>query len=625
MTLADLPVLNPSTPGKEAKRSVLVAALFAIFGAFYALARAAASAPPDVTSSTDPVFSAAFPRGWGIAQTMWTGAATWPARLAAGDYGTTLAVVAVVVLAIALIMVMHPDILARQGPQYVSPARRITTVVIALVLAFLIFFAVGRIDDIFSTPPSMMEGLPRRRLFGFAALSAIVFGGIWSFVGPKDFGRRIPLRISHGALGGLGVWAAVTFATMLSREPRAFLSGSLDTFYTLLTVDAANGTPGATAGWAISSDVLTAAVAMAVAGALLIVTAPQSLGPGNRRGAALVTGILGALLAVVGLTTSTVTKQRAETVDHNVVTALELSTTAPARAIVLLAGQELTPAVRVLRANVIPSATRDDCLHPGNGEDALPAATAANVARLASWLQSQGDVVTGATIRAQSCLSTLRALRWDIEATRDGIFLASRPERTLALTYYLSAPTIAAARPAALRRYVAALGDSTRFELGSEGPRVLADLARFAGDTATEMLWRQRILSPQSAGQLARQIARPAFVDGTISGRIQAPGSGWRVGLIVAPEPTSGEDPLLSAPRNEGALFAAAVTAVDVGTDGRFLFTGLRDGWYMLALLSPEGTGANDLRTLAVRGDPGVFRLAPARKALDVGTVVVAF
>jgi hypothetical protein len=72
-------------------------------------------------------------------------------------------------------------------------------------------------------------------------------------------------------------------------------------------------------------------------------------------------------------------------------------------------------------------------------------------------------------------------------------------------------------------------------------------------------------------------------------------------------------------------LFAAAVTAVDVGTDGRFLFTGLRDGWYMLALLSPEGTGANDLRTLAVRGDPGVFRLAPARKALDVGTVVVAF
>ena len=42
MTLADLPVLNPSTPGREARRAVLVAALFALFGVLYALVRAAA-------------------------------------------------------------------------------------------------------------------------------------------------------------------------------------------------------------------------------------------------------------------------------------------------------------------------------------------------------------------------------------------------------------------------------------------------------------------------------------------------------------------------------------------------------------------------------------------------------
>jgi len=32
MTLADLPVLNPSTPGREARRAGLVATLFLVFG-----------------------------------------------------------------------------------------------------------------------------------------------------------------------------------------------------------------------------------------------------------------------------------------------------------------------------------------------------------------------------------------------------------------------------------------------------------------------------------------------------------------------------------------------------------------------------------------------------------------
>ena len=56
MTLADLPVLNPSTPGREARRGVLVALLFAVFGALYALARAAAAAPPDLSATTRDVF-----------------------------------------------------------------------------------------------------------------------------------------------------------------------------------------------------------------------------------------------------------------------------------------------------------------------------------------------------------------------------------------------------------------------------------------------------------------------------------------------------------------------------------------------------------------------------------------
>lgn len=303
MTLADLPVLNPSSPGREAKRALVVGALFAVFGALYALARAAASAPRDVSASTDPLFGFAFPRGWGISQAAWSGAATWPSRIAGGDMGTTLAVLAVVIMAIALVVIMHPDILSRQGPQYVSPARRITTVVIAFVIAFLMYVGTSRIDDLLTSTITSDPDRARRNLVGFAALSVILFGGVWSFIGPKDFGRRIPLRISHGALGGLAVWAAITFATMLSSGPRSFLSGSLDTYYSLLTVDAANGAAGATAGWAMSTDILTAAVAMAVAGALLTVTAPQSLGPGNRRGGALIGAVFGLFLALVSATT----------------------------------------------------------------------------------------------------------------------------------------------------------------------------------------------------------------------------------------------------------------------------------------------------------------------------------
>jgi hypothetical protein len=39
------------------------------------------------------------------------------------------------------------------------------------------------------------------------------------------------------------------------------------------------------------------------------------------------------------------------------------------------------------------------------------------------------------------------------------------------------------------------------------------------------------------------------------------------------------------------------------------------------AALSPEGTGVGQFVKLVVRGDPGVFRLDPARKTKDLGTI----
>ena len=625
MTLADLPVLNPSTPGREARRSVLVALLFAAFGALYALARAAAAAPPDLSASTGDVFGFAYPRGWGLAVSTWSGAARWPTSLAGAE--TFLAVTATVVMAIALIVVMHPDIMVRQGPQYVSPARRITTVVVAFIMAFLMYRLVIAVDSVFSFDAlATNPDKARRELVGLGALLAIVFGGVWSFIGPKDFGRRIPLRISHGALGGIAVWGAVAIATLLSSQARGFLSSTLDTFYTLLTTDAANGTPGATAGWAVASDVLTAATAMALAGALLIVTAPQSLGPGNRRGSAIVAGVVALFLVVVAATTYSTTQARAREVNINVATALGLDRTAPTRTPVLLLGQNVASARRLIARPLLePSTTADDCMHPGTEGRNLPARSVANVRKLTAWLDTHPDQVNGTAVRVASCRAALQALLWEPDSARAGIFLSRHPERIGALTYLYAMAGVSTPRPAFLRRVLASLGDTTKFAYGAEASKRFMSLARLAGDTATEAAWRQRALSPATSEEMATMPARPAYVDGVVSGRVAAPGTGWRVALLIADQPGAGSDPTVQAPRSEGSVLSAMVTAADAGDDGRFSFTGLRDGYYQLALLSPEGVGVAQLTKVIVKNDPGVFQLAPARKVKDVGTISLAY
>ena len=132
-------------------------------------------------------------------------------------------------------------------------------------------------------------------------------------------------------------------------------------------------------------------------------------------------------------------------------------------------------------------------------------------------------------------------------------------------------------------------------------------------------------VTPTTAGEAATLRPRPAYVDGVVSGRLATRTPGWRIALLVSDEPGPGVDPLLQAPRSEGAILASMVTAMDVGKDGRFSFTGLRDGYYQLAALSPDGTGVGQFVKLVVRGDPGVFRLDPSRKTKDLGTISLTY
>jgi len=119
--------------------------------------------------------------------------------------------------------------------------------------------------------------------------------------------------------------------------------------------------------------------------------------------------------------------------------------------------------------------------------------------------------------------------------------------------------------------------------------------------------------------------SRPAYTDGAVSGRIATTTAGWRIGLLVADQPGAGSDPTVQAPRSEGAVLSSMVTATNVGADGRFSFSGLRDGYYQLALLSPDGVGVGQLTKLVVKNDPGVFQLSSTKKTKDVGTVSLTY
>src|SRR5262249_492489 len=132
---------------------------------------------------------------------------------------------------------------------------------------------------------------------------------------------------------------------------------------------------------------------------------------------------------------------------------------------------------------------------------------------------------SGTAIRVASCRAALQALRWDVEAARAGILMSPRPERSGAMMYNLIAPNISSARPAALSRYLQALGDVNRYEEGGQAAERMADLARIAGDNRAEAFWRQRTTSPASA--MAALLARPAYTDGSVTGRLKIAMPGW--------------------------------------------------------------------------------------------------
>jgi hypothetical protein len=336
--------------------------------------------------------------------------------------------------------------------------------------------------------------------------------------------------------------------------------------------------------------------------------------------------ILGAFLAVVALSTRGDTNKRAATVNYNVTEALQLQSNAPPRAVVILAGPSTPANQRVSRMPIVPTqSTADDCMHQSGDERQLPAATATNVQKLGAWLDSHGGEVSGASIRVTSCRAALQALRWEPVQAREGILLSPRPERIGFLSYYITAPNVASSAPAALSRLLRSMSDTSRYLHGAEAAPRFADLARIAGDSTLEASWRQRIIQPAAPASMSSLLARPAYSDGSVSGRLQSSKSGWRIGLLAVADPNTGADAAANAPRSESQVLSSMVAAQDVGADGRFSFTGLRDGFYQLALLGPEGSQPAGMTHIVVRSDPGVFRLEPARKVKDVGVIAVDY
>jgi hypothetical protein len=407
------------------------------------------------------------------------------------------------------------------------------------------------------------------------------------------------VRCSHGALGGLAVWAACALAVLLAAPLRDV--GDLTTVgIVTAAVDAGRGAPGATFGSVLTGTLLVYACGLALAGGLIVVGAPQSMGARPRVGAAVTGALLLAVLLVAGRAASDISVGRAAAAAPDVVAAAGLSTEGPDRPVVLLLGDRQAARRVPPWQALAPLRLAPDCAPaPAYRTARLPAASEENLRALDAWQAAHPAEVSGLAARVAGCRAAILARLFRPEEARAQVFDDPRPARigSFALSYALRSleegpPTAAAAR------WMAALADTTRWSVSAEGRERLAR-------------WR------------ARTVAEPG---GVVSGRLDvADAPSWRVGLAAGADPASGADPWLLAPRNDGQALLDLAQAVAPGPGGAFTFRAVAPGWYQLALLAPPGTPPSRLRTLSVRGDPAQFSVGAGEARRDLGTIRLSF
>jgi len=594
-----MPALNPSTPGREAGRAAAVALAAFLGAALWVLAGAAGGAAAGPLAAFALPRAAIAPRAWALDPAVWHGWARLPFAIRAAGTAWVLQLAAFLCGAAAVLGVIHPGAFRRPAPYYLTPARRLTAYATAAVIALALPRALAAlwtalVPDLTTTAVVDVGGALR-----LAATMALAGAVLWTLAGPGLLSLRALVRFSHGALGGLAVWTACAVAALLAAPLRDV--GDLTTVgIVTVAVDAGRGVPGATFGSVLAGTLLAYGFGLALAGALLVVGAPQSMGARPRLGSAATAALVLLLLLAGGRAASNIAAGRVAAAAPDVVAALRLSTDGPPRPVVLLLG-DAQAARRVPPWQALaPLRLAPDCAPaPAYGSPRLPAASEANLAALDAWQAAHSAEVSGLAARVAGCRAAILARLFRPEAARAQVFDDPRPARmgSFALSYALRSleegpPTAAGAR------WLRALTDTTRWALTADG--------------------RERVVR-----WLARAVSEPA---GAVVGRLDVPGApAWSVGLAAGADPASGADPWLLAPRNDGQAILDLAQATAPAPDGVFTFRGVAPGWYQLALLAPAGTPPARLRALSVRGDPAQFWVGPGQVRRDLGTIHLRF
>ncbi|MDP3773257.1 MAG: hypothetical protein Q8Q85_03225 [Gemmatimonadales bacterium] len=597
MTIVGLPILNPSTPRREAMRAALVASLAFLGMVGWALAEAALplrDGPLTVFTYGVPGIG---PRAWGMDPSDWHGLAAIPSRLvpSVGAYAA-IRILGVVLISAAALAVIHPGVLQRPRQYFLPPLRRVVAYASAVIIGVGAPEAMSRLGAALTPDITFNTNVDIGAALRIGAVFVVFCASLWLIAGPGVLNIRAYLRFGHGAVAGLSMWGACCLGVLLA-EPLRALGELAAVGNVLATLDASRGAPGGTYGWILLSTILTYGLAMGMAGALAVVGAPQSLGPKSRGGAgAAAAAVLGRVL-LAGWRTSAGSRQRVSEAAPDVVESLGLSVSGPARPIVLLMGAEDARRRVPARQALLPRSLAADCApSPAYADRPLPAASEANLAALDRWLGAHHDEVSALAARAVGCRVAILARLFRTEDARTQIFGDAAPALVGAFAFRLG-----------LKGIETFSGDPA----AAAWVRALRDTARYAA-TAD---WREK-LERLAAGP-------PAVTAPEVRGRLAAPDpAAWRVALVTGAEP--GTDPWLLAPRTDGLALQNIVRTATPSALGDFTFRDVPAGRFQLALLAPEGTAPERLRGLSVAGDPGQFIVAAASRR-DLGTIRISY
>ncbi len=594
-----MPALNPSSPGREARRAALVGGAAFVGGALWVLADAAGRVPAGPLAAFALPAAAIAPKAWALDPAAWHGWARLPFAIQAAGLAWLLRLVAFLFGAAAVLGVIHPGAFRRPSPYYLTPIRRATAWVSAAAVAYGIPGALAALGEALVPDLTTSTVVDVGAAVRLAGAMVVVAAALWTLAGPGVVSIRALVRFSHGALGSLAVFSACALAVLLAAPLRDV--GELTTVgIVMVAVDAGRGAPGATFGSVLAGTMLVYGFGLALAGGLIVVGAPQSMGARPRVGAAATGAVLLVLLLLAGRAASNIAAGRVGAAAPDVLAAAHLSAEGPARPVLLLLG-DAQVARRVPPWQALgPVRLAPDCAPaPAWGTPRLPAASEENLAALDAWQAAHRDEVSGLAARLAGCRAAILARLFRPAEARAQILGDAHPARigSFGLSYALRGLAEGPAG-AETARWLDRLADTTRWTLGADGRERLAR-------------WRA---------------AADSAADGVVSGRLDVPDPArWRVGLVEGADPASGADPWLLAPRNDGQVLLDMAQAVAPGPDGAFRFDGVAPGWYQLALLAPTGTPPGRLRTLSVRGDPGQFSVAAGRTRRDVGSIRLRF